>query len=171
LSAAQPAEQSGYKFMSTHGLNLIRDSQNPGSVLFASLRTMKAGQKFPFLREKSSHFVCHQFFLLKVGAELAEAPPGSRVREERLKRGHIAESHFSISECLLHLPVESFSLRRVEESVLHALSMTTQRRQFCLSGDATPPAFNPLQKAYVVYRMTGASGCEEREHMWGGSAN
>lgn len=124
---------------------------------------MKAGQKFPFLREKNIRTSCYLNFFLKVGAELAEAPRGSRVREERLRREHIADSHFSISECFLQMPVESFSPKRVEESVVHAQRMITQRRQFCFSGDATPPAFNPLQKAYVVFRVTGAGGSGERE--------
>jgi len=60
------------------------------------------------------------------------------------------------------MPVESFSLRRDEES-LHAQRMITQSRQFCLSGDVTPPTFNPLQKAYVVFRVMGAGGCEESQ--------
>jgi hypothetical protein len=46
---------------------------------------------------------------------------------------------------------------------MHAQRMITQSRQFCLSGDVTPPTFNPLQKAYVVFRVMGAGGCEERE--------
>jgi len=92
-SAAQPAEQSAPVHVYAR---LERDSGfgNPYSVLFASLRSMNAGQKFSFLRENKIRTSCVIQFFLKVGAELAEAPPGSRVQEERVMRGRIADSHF-----------------------------------------------------------------------------
>jgi len=107
--------------------------------------------------------VCHPF-LLEGGRRVGGSSPRESGSGRTLNERAHCRLAFSISNCLLQMPVESFSLRRVEESVLHAQRMITQSRQFCLSGDVTPPTFNPLQKAYyVVFRVMGAGGCEESQ--------